>query len=51
MEEERREERAKAERAHKQAQAQIRVLKEELDGQKVKAKEANDAWKGHVCAA
>ena len=51
MEEERREERAKAERAHKQAQAQIRVLKEELDCQKVKAKEANDAWKGHVCAA
>ncbi|KAI0694558.1 hypothetical protein C8T65DRAFT_666568 [Cerioporus squamosus] len=51
MEDERREERTKAERAQKQAQAQIRILKEELDGQKEKAREAKEAWKGHVCAA
>lgn len=51
IEEERREERSKAERSQKQAQAQIRVLKEELDVQKEKAKEAKESWKGHVCAA
>ncbi|KAI0629314.1 hypothetical protein C8Q77DRAFT_1143253 [Trametes polyzona] len=51
FEAERKEERAKAERAQKQAQAQIRVLKEELDGQKEKAREAKEQWKGHVCAA
>ncbi|KAI1790299.1 hypothetical protein LXA43DRAFT_1149321, partial [Ganoderma leucocontextum] len=51
MEEERREERAKAERGQKQAQAQIRVLREELDGQKEKVREAREEWRGHVCAA
>ncbi|TBU45380.1 hypothetical protein BD309DRAFT_718225 [Dichomitus squalens] len=51
MEEERREERAKAERAQKQAQTQIRILKEELDGQKDKMREATEQWKGHICAA
>ncbi|KAI0366979.1 hypothetical protein BV20DRAFT_951123 [Pilatotrama ljubarskyi] len=51
METERKEERARAERAQKQAQAQIRVLKEELDGQKEKARELREQWKAHTCAA
>ncbi|OJT11389.1 hypothetical protein TRAPUB_12084 [Trametes pubescens] len=44
---ERKEERAAAARSQKQAQAQLRVLKEELDTQKEKARE----WRSHVCAA
>ncbi|CDO73312.1 hypothetical protein BN946_scf185008.g74 [Trametes cinnabarina] len=51
MEAEKKEERTKAERAQKQAQAQIRILKEELDGHKEKARELQKQWKGHVCAA
>ena len=38
----------------KQAPTQIRILKEELEGHKEKArdaKEAKEVWKGHVCAA
>lgn len=45
------EERTKAERAQKQAQAQIRVLREELDGQRERVREAREQWRGHVCAA
>ncbi|KAI0675751.1 hypothetical protein C8Q78DRAFT_964116 [Trametes maxima] len=51
MEAERKEERAKAERAQKQAQTQIRILKEELDGHKEKARDVREQLKGHVCAA
>ncbi|KAI0664228.1 hypothetical protein C8Q70DRAFT_225129 [Cubamyces menziesii] len=51
MEAERKEERAKAERAQKQAQTQIRILQQELDGHKEKARELREQWSGHVCAA
>lgn len=51
LEEERHMEQVRAERAQKQAQAQIRVLKEELDVQKEKAREAAERLGGHVCAA
>ncbi|KAI9064084.1 hypothetical protein FKP32DRAFT_1625808 [Trametes sanguinea] len=51
MEAEKKEERTKAERAQKQAQAQIRILKEELNGHKEKARELQKQWKSHVCAA
>lgn len=46
VEEERKDERARAERTQKQSAAQIRVLREELDGQKEKVRQ----WVGHVCA-
>ena len=51
VEEERREERSKTERAQKQAQAQIRVLTEELEGHKAKVREAKEQWRSHICAA
>ena len=50
-EDERRDESARAERAQKQAQAQIRVLREELDGQREKVREAKEQWRSHICAA
>ncbi|KAH9940729.1 uncharacterized protein BXZ73DRAFT_42510 [Epithele typhae] len=53
LEDERHEERQRAERAQKQAAAQIRVLTEELDGQKALGKEVareRKAWAAHVCA-
>ncbi|TFY56456.1 hypothetical protein EVJ58_g7633 [Rhodofomes roseus] len=49
LEDERRLEQTKAERAQKQAQTQIRVLKEELDGQKEKARVAAEQLQKHVC--
>ena len=45
-EDERHEERVRADRAQKQAAAQIRVLREELEGLRERARE----WVGHVCA-
>ncbi|KAI8969366.1 hypothetical protein BD414DRAFT_503572 [Trametes punicea] len=51
MEAERKEERAKAERAQKQAQSQIRILRQELDSHKEKARELREQWNGHVCVA
>lgn len=41
----------KAERAHKQAQTQIRLLKEEILAQKEKVRASEDKWRGHTCAA
>jgi len=41
----------KAERARKQSQAQIRLLNEQLDGQREKAKQAKEDLRNHVCAA
>ena len=51
VEEERREEREKAERRIKQRESEIRVLKEELSGQKERVRESERFLKGHVCAA
>lgn len=51
LEEERRLEQGRAERAQKQAQAQIRVLREELDAQKERAREAAERLGEHVCVA
>ncbi|KAI0954730.1 hypothetical protein AcW1_006527 [Taiwanofungus camphoratus] len=51
LEEESKQEKAKAERAHKQSQTQIRVLKEELEGQRDKAKTITEQFKNHVCVA
>jgi hypothetical protein len=42
---------AKAERAKKQAQTQIRLLTEQLEAQKGKATQALENLKNHVCAA
>ncbi|OBZ74037.1 hypothetical protein A0H81_06283 [Grifola frondosa] len=47
LEEERKEEQTKTARAQKQSLAQIRLLKEELDGQREKVQAAKD----HVCVA
>ncbi|PBK99751.1 hypothetical protein ARMGADRAFT_516895 [Armillaria gallica] len=41
---------AKAERAKKQAQTQVRLLTEQLDGQKAKVATAKQQWEKHVCA-
>ncbi|KAH9927002.1 uncharacterized protein B0H18DRAFT_306413 [Fomitopsis serialis] len=51
LEEERRIEQEKADRAQKQAQSQIRVLKGELDSQKEKARTAAEKLQKHVCVA
>ncbi|KZT69318.1 hypothetical protein DAEQUDRAFT_745317 [Daedalea quercina L-15889] len=51
LEEERRIEHTKAERAQKQALSQIRVLKEELDGQREKARAVAEQLQKHVCVA
>ncbi|KAH8103946.1 hypothetical protein BXZ70DRAFT_923662 [Cristinia sonorae] len=51
VEKDKEEEVVKAERAYKQSQAQIRVLKEELHSYKMKAKDGEDLWQNHVCAA
>ncbi|KAH9951077.1 hypothetical protein B0H21DRAFT_855438 [Amylocystis lapponica] len=51
LEEERKNEKAKTERAHKQSQTQIRLLKEELESQRENAKTVVEQWQGHVCAA
>lgn len=40
---------AKAERAKKQAQTQVRLLSEQLDGQKAKVATAKEQWEKHVC--
>ncbi|KAH9479344.1 hypothetical protein JR316_0007934 [Psilocybe cubensis] len=45
------EELSKAERAKKQMQTQIRLLTEQLDGQKEKTLHALDQLKSHVCSA
>jgi hypothetical protein len=45
------EEVAKAERAKKQAQTQIRLLSEQLSSQKAKAKKAWEELQHHVCPA
>ncbi|EKM50608.1 uncharacterized protein PHACADRAFT_152721 [Phanerochaete carnosa HHB-10118-sp] len=50
LEAERRDATARAERAQKQAQTQIRVLKEEVQEQRERARAARDEWKRHVCA-
>lgn len=43
------EETAKVERARKQSQTQIRLLNEQLDGQREKVKRARDELQNHVC--
>lgn len=50
LEAERHDATARAERAQKQAQTQIRVLKEEVQEQRERAHAALDEWKRHVCA-
>ncbi|KAH7915256.1 hypothetical protein BJ138DRAFT_1055109 [Hygrophoropsis aurantiaca] len=45
------EEKAKTERAKKQAQTQIRLLNEQLDNEHAKLKKTRDEMKGHICAA
>lgn len=40
---------AKAERSKKQAQTQLRLLGEQLDGQRVKTLQAREDLKNHVC--
>ncbi|KII85948.1 hypothetical protein PLICRDRAFT_114966 [Plicaturopsis crispa FD-325 SS-3] len=42
---------AKAERGKKQAQAQIRLLNEQLDGQREHLRKAEDELQGHICIA
>jgi chromosome segregation ATPase len=42
---------AKLQRSKKQAQAQIRILTEQLDGQKAKTQRARDELESHICAA
>jgi predicted nucleic acid-binding Zn-ribbon protein len=39
-----------AERARKQSQAQVRLLSEQLEDRRDKAKKAEEALEGHVCA-
>lgn len=50
LEAERRDATAKADRAQKQAQTQIRVLKEEAQEQRERARVALEEWKRHVCS-
>ena len=50
LEETKKEEAAKAERAQKQAQTQIRLLKEEAKEEREKTKTLQDLWSRHVCA-
>ena len=45
------EEISKAERSKKQAQAQIRLLSEQLETQKGKTLKAQEEIKNHICAA
>lgn len=45
------EEASKADRARKQSQTQIRLLNEQLDGQREKAKRAKDELRSHTCAS
>ncbi|KIK90884.1 hypothetical protein PAXRUDRAFT_831297 [Paxillus rubicundulus Ve08.2h10] len=49
--EKQKEEVAKAERTKKQAQTQIRLLNEQLENQKTKAKKAREELQRHVCPA
>ncbi|TCD69492.1 hypothetical protein EIP91_007422 [Steccherinum ochraceum] len=51
LEKEKEEEVVKAQRAQKQTQTQIRILKEELQTHKTRGKEEDAVWKNHVCAA
>lgn len=51
VEEERKEEKERAERRIKQRESEIRILREELNGQKERAKEGEVRLNGHVCAA
>ena len=51
VEEERKEERERAERRVKQRESEIRILKEELSGQKERVREGEKRLKGHVGAA
>lgn len=51
LEEKHREELAHSTRVCKQNQTQIRLLNEQLAGQRDKAKRATDVFKTHVCAA
>lgn len=50
LESDKKEEISKAERAQKQAQAQIRLLKEEILNQKEKVRAGEDKWRTHVCS-
>lgn len=45
------EEAAKAERARKQSQTQIRLLNEQLDGHREKANRAKEELRNHVCSS
>ena len=46
------EERArKAERGQNQLKTELKLLKEELEGEKGRSRKALDGWKSHVCAA
>ncbi|KAL4062576.1 hypothetical protein J3A83DRAFT_4310372 [Scleroderma citrinum] len=51
MHEKQQEEIARAERAKKQSQAQIRLLNEQLETQKAKTKKAREELQHHVCPA
>ncbi|KAH7922631.1 hypothetical protein BV22DRAFT_645305 [Leucogyrophana mollusca] len=51
LHEKQKEDNAKAERAKKQAQTQIRLLNEQLDNEHAKMKKAKEDLKNHVCAA
>ncbi len=51
VEEERKEEKERAVRRIKQRESDIRILREELNGQKERAKEGEVRLNGHVCAA
>lgn len=50
LEAERKDESSKAERAQKQAQTQIRLLKDEAQEQREKTKAVQVQWQSHVCA-
>ena len=50
LESERREERSKAERAQKQSQTEIRLLRDEAREHKEKVLVLQRQWSGHVCA-
>lgn len=51
LENERREERSKAERAQKQSQTEIRLLRDEAREHKEKVLVLQNQWSGHACAA
>jgi chromosome segregation ATPase len=49
LEDKRKEAESKAQRARKQAEAQIRLLSEQLASQRERARNATETWDNHVC--